>query len=52
MDLKYLNTFRTVVKEGGISDTRITAVCCHHKNKWVSPLMQTFLDLCDPPPAV
>lgn len=32
----------------GISDTRITAVCCHHKNKWVSPLIQTFLDLCDP----
>ena len=23
----------------------ITAVCAHHKNKWVSPLMQQFLDL-------
>lgn len=25
---------------------QITAVCAHHKNKWVSPLMQLFLDLC------
>ena len=24
----------------------ITAVCAHHKNKWISPLMQLFIDLC------
>lgn len=24
----------------------ITAVCAHHKNKWVSPLMELFLTLC------
>lgn len=29
-----------------ISDKTITAVCAHHKNKWVSPLMQLFIDLC------
>ncbi len=28
------------------TNTQITAVCGHHKNKWVSPLMQTFMDLC------
>lgn len=30
-----------------LSDTTITAVCGYHKNKWVSPLMQLFLDLCE-----
>ena len=30
-----------------ISGTKITAVCAHHKNKWVSPLMQLFIHLCD-----
>ena len=30
-----------------ISGTKITAVCAHHKNKWVSPLMQLFISLCD-----
>ena len=29
-----------------ITDTEITAVCAHHKNKWVSPLMQLFIDVC------
>lgn len=24
----------------------ISAVCGHHKNKWISPLMQLFIDLC------
>jgi DNA-binding transcriptional LysR family regulator len=24
----------------------ITAVCAHHKNKWLSPLMQLFIELC------
>lgn len=30
-----------------ISGTKITAICAHHKNKWISPLMQLFLNLCD-----
>lgn len=30
-----------------LSDTTITAVCGYHKNKWVSPLMQLFLKLCE-----
>ena len=29
-----------------ISGTEISAVCGHHQNKWVSPLMQLFIDLC------
>lgn len=29
-----------------ITDVEISAVCGHHKNKWISPLMQLFLDLC------
>ena len=29
-----------------ITDKTITAVCAHHKNKWISPLMQLFMDLC------
>lgn len=29
----------------GISGTRISAVCAHHKNKWISPLMQLFIDI-------
>lgn len=28
------------------ADTEISAVCGHHKNKWVSPLMQLFMELC------
>ena len=28
-----------------INDAKISAVCGHHKNKWVSPLMQLFMDL-------
>jgi len=28
-----------------IDDQTITAVCAHHKNKWLSPLMQLFIDL-------
>ncbi len=30
-----------------LADTTITAVCGHHKNKWISPLMQLFIDLCE-----
>lgn len=29
-----------------ISDKTITAVCGCHKNKWMSPLMRLFIDLC------
>lgn len=30
----------------GLSQQTISAVCGHHKNKWISPPMQLFLDLC------
>nr|WP_241426854.1 LysR family transcriptional regulator [Dysosmobacter acutus] len=29
-----------------LSGRTITAVCAYHKNKWVSPLMRLFLNLC------
>ncbi|MCD8090771.1 MAG: LysR family transcriptional regulator [Clostridiales bacterium] len=29
-----------------ISGADITAVCAHHKNKWLSPLMKLFINLC------
>ena len=29
-----------------------SAVCAHHKNKWISPLLQLFLDLVTPPGAL
>lgn len=29
-----------------MTDKTITAVCAHHKNKWISPLMKLFIDLC------
>ena len=29
-----------------LAKTKISAVCGHHKNKWISPLMQLFIDLC------
>ena len=32
-----------------IPDARITAVCAHHKNKWVSPLMRLFMDIIKTP---
>ena len=32
-----------------LSDVTITAVCGHHKNKWISPLMQLFINLCTHP---
>ena len=53
--ISYLPTF-TVEEELGtgeleaihtdIGDKTITAVCAHHKNKWLSPLMQLLIDLC------
>lgn len=32
----------------GLTETTITAVCSHYKNKWISPLMRLFIDLCTP----
>ena len=29
-----------------ISHTKISAICAHHKNKWISPVMQLFIDQC------
>lgn len=29
-----------------ITNTEISAVYSHHKNKWISPLMQLFIGLC------
>lgn len=31
--------------ETDLTDVTITAVCGHHKNKWISPLMQLLIDL-------
>lgn len=54
MGISYLPAF-TVEKElaegslckidTGLDRRTITAVCGHHKNKWISPLMQLFIDL-------
>ena len=30
----------------GVTDQEIHAVCAHHKNKWLSPLMELFMELC------
>lgn len=30
-----------------LSDVTIAATCAYHKNKWVSPLMKLFLELCE-----
>lgn len=32
--------------KAALSTCDISAVCARHKNKWVSPLMQLFMDLC------
>lgn len=29
-----------------ISGNSISAICAHHENKWVSPLMKAFIDVC------
>ncbi|MCD8082418.1 MAG: LysR family transcriptional regulator [Clostridiales bacterium] len=29
-----------------LGDCSITAICCWHKNKWISPIIRLFLDLC------
>ncbi|MBQ7795818.1 MAG: LysR family transcriptional regulator [Lachnospiraceae bacterium] len=35
-----------VAIETAIEYPYITAVCAHHKNKWISPLMQLFIEIC------
>lgn len=30
----------------GLTGSTISAVCAYHKNKWISPLMRLFVDLC------
>ncbi|MCD8122239.1 MAG: LysR family transcriptional regulator [Clostridiales bacterium] len=46
-------TTETEVKNGtlreiptDLEDSPITAICCWHKNKWISPIIRLFLDLC------
>ena len=48
-----LFTVQEELKAGTLAEIRtdmehrtITAVCGHHKNKWISPLMQLFINLC------
>lgn len=41
-----LNTGELEEISTDIMDRTISAVCGHHKNKWVSPLMKLFIDLC------
>lgn len=41
-----LNTGELEEIPTAISDKTITAICAHHKNKWISPLMQLFVNLC------
>ena len=31
----------------GVTNREIHAVCAHYKNKWVSPLMEMFISLCE-----
>ncbi|MCC0649260.1 LysR family transcriptional regulator [Clostridioides sp. ZZV15-6598] len=54
MGISYLPTFtiESEIKLGDLCEIKtdlnsktITAVCAHHKNKWISPLMQLFIDL-------
>ncbi|MCD8015327.1 MAG: LysR family transcriptional regulator [Lachnospiraceae bacterium] len=55
LGITYLPRFTTEeeVRNGALCEIpvpirhdEITAVCCWHKNKWISPVMQLFLDLC------
>jgi DNA-binding transcriptional LysR family regulator len=41
-----LNNGELVELDTRISDSSISAICAHHENKWVSPLMQAFIELC------
>lgn len=42
-----LNTGELQEIRTDIGNKTITAACAHHKNKWISPLMQLFIDLCE-----
>ncbi|MCI8645449.1 MAG: LysR family transcriptional regulator [Firmicutes bacterium] len=57
MGISFLPTFtvRDELEDGrlcsiptspGLAARQIAAVCAHHKNKWVSPLMELFIQLC------
>ncbi len=55
MGVSFLPTFAVAdeLKSGelveiptAISHTKISAICAHHKNKWISPVMQLFINLC------
>lgn len=43
---KELDSGELVEIPTNIKHKTISAVCAHHKNKWVSPLMKLFIDLC------
>lgn len=54
MGISYLPTFAVeddlktgelCAIETDLDDRSISSVCGHHKNKWISPLMQLFIDL-------
>lgn len=40
-----LNNGELVELQTKISDCSISAICAYHENKWVSPLMQAFIEL-------
>lgn len=43
---KELETRKLVKIRTDMPNPQISAVLAHHKNKWISPLMQCFIDLC------
>lgn len=43
---KELETGELVEIPTDLPDPSLSAVLAHHKNKWISPLMQCFIDLC------
>lgn len=43
---KELETHELVEIKTDMPDPQISAVLAHHKNKWISPLMQCFIELC------
>ena len=42
---KELKTGELCKIETAIDHQKLTAVCAHHKNKWISPLMKLFIQL-------
>lgn len=43
---KELDSGELVEIPTSIRHKTISAVCAHHRNRWISPLMQLFIDLC------